>query len=440
MILRDTTFRRRRETIAVPVLLSIALLLCFHVHSVVSTFQKGLSLQPPYTKYDESGNRIIDKWDVGGDAEVFNNFLRLTMDRASKKGWAWSEEPVGLNQWSATLKFRVSGQGERLFGDGFALWFTEDPEYRKGKLHGYAEQFKGFGIIFDTFVNKEARHSHKDIALVTNDGQEALDVPHGGVIPEGSVGCDADFRFYERRDDFSVNSHSLAHLKFENNKASLYIDAKGLGFWETCFEDVDIPLPDKWYEQAHLGLTATTGQLADNHDILALMVSNDPNERYQFSRPEKVDVKSGNDDVDKAITTAVEQEKAELLERIEFLHHNFEHQLTSMHGEVRATLRKLQEQEERSMKRIDKIEKDLNQRMDNKLEESVEERIQRLEKSMSSNVQKTFDKEIGPSIDERIESKQGGWIIPFVILTLLVGGLAVWGWKAYTKVTKAHLP
>ena len=52
-----------------------------------------------------------------------------------------------------------------------------------------------FGIIFDTFVNKEARHSHKDIAMVINNGDQALDVPHGGVIPEDSVGCDADFRY-----------------------------------------------------------------------------------------------------------------------------------------------------------------------------------------------------------------------------------------------------
>lgn len=83
---------------------------------------------------------------------------------------------------------------DRLFGDGFALWFTQDPVMRSGKLHGFAEQFKGFGVIFDTFVNKEATN-HKDIALVKNDGQKALEVKHGGVIPEDSVGCDANFRF-----------------------------------------------------------------------------------------------------------------------------------------------------------------------------------------------------------------------------------------------------
>lgn len=33
----------------------------------------------------------------------------------------WSTSRMGLEEWSTTLRFRVSGQGKRLFGDGLAL-------------------------------------------------------------------------------------------------------------------------------------------------------------------------------------------------------------------------------------------------------------------------------------------------------------------------------
>lgn len=247
-------------------------------------------------------------------------------------------------------------------------------------------------------------------------------------------------RFHEKRDDFSVDSHSLIHLKFDKNRVSLYFDAKGLGFWETCFEDTELPFDADWHKQGHLGLTATTGQLADNHDIIALMVSDDPNERYEFKAPEKQEIRSGNEEVDKAIKTAVAQEKEELQERINFLHHHFEHQLTAMHGQVGATLRKLQEQEERSMERISRIERDMKKKMEDQLETSIEERVRSLENTVSNNMQKTFDDQIRPTIDQHIDSRQGGWIIPFLLLTATVAGIAVWGWKAYTKMTKAHLP
>lgn len=38
----------------------------------------------------------------------------------------------------------------------------------------------------------------------------------------------------------------------------------------SCVTIPDIGLPNNWARSAHLGLTATTGQLADNHDIISL--------------------------------------------------------------------------------------------------------------------------------------------------------------------------
>jgi hypothetical protein len=50
----------------------------------------------------------------------------------------------------------------------------------------------------------------------------------------------------------------------------VYIDANNSGNWESCVDLVDTGLPAYWANKAYMGLTATTGALADNHDVLAI--------------------------------------------------------------------------------------------------------------------------------------------------------------------------
>jgi mannose-binding lectin 2 len=49
----------------------------------------------------------------------------------------------------------------------------------------------------------------------------------------------------------------------------VYIDPKDRDEWTPC-TNVSINLLDGWLHRAHIGITASTGQLADNHDILYL--------------------------------------------------------------------------------------------------------------------------------------------------------------------------
>ena len=53
------------------------------------------------------------------------------------------------------------------------------------------------------------------------------------------------------------------------------MDAANTGEWEMCVAVDNTGLPDNWATRAHIGLTATTGALADNHDILALKTYSD---------------------------------------------------------------------------------------------------------------------------------------------------------------------
>ncbi len=102
------------------------------------------SFEPPFEHVDPSGSKSISKdWKIGGVASVSNNFLRLTPDRQSKKGAAWSRKSLGVTTFSAVFTFRISGQGKKFFGDGMALWFINQPYYVEGDFHGSVERFTG---------------------------------------------------------------------------------------------------------------------------------------------------------------------------------------------------------------------------------------------------------------------------------------------------------
>ncbi len=42
------------------------------------------------------------------------------------------------------------------------MWATTSPRHTDGSLHGFTDTFTGFGVAFDTFVNNEPGHIHKE--------------------------------------------------------------------------------------------------------------------------------------------------------------------------------------------------------------------------------------------------------------------------------------
>ena len=278
----------------------------------------------PFTAFDADGARSLPNWRLTGSASLQENFLRLTNDRASKRAAAWSLSKTPLDDWSATLRFRVSGQGRRLFGDGLAFWFTTQATHKDGPLHGFTDMFTGFGVVFDTFVNTEPGHVHKDVQLVSSGGKAPR------KLDDSPLGCDADFRYWEGRDDWSVYNHSAARVRFSGGKVSVWVDARATGNWVACITDAAVAAPEGWWKGetgAWMGLTATTGELADNHDILSLQVGAEDEvapSSWAEARPEVLS--SGNEQIDVAIRSAVAYENWLLKERLGFLEHQLEHQ------------------------------------------------------------------------------------------------------------------
>lgn len=53
---------------------------------------------------------MVPEWRIGGDATLQENFLRLTPDRQSKSGFIYSNTGFDGHVFTASLRFRVSGQ------------------------------------------------------------------------------------------------------------------------------------------------------------------------------------------------------------------------------------------------------------------------------------------------------------------------------------------
>lgn len=226
------------------------------------------SFQPPFQAVDNSGLRLASPhWRSAGTTVINNNFIRLTPDRQSKKGALWSRKTLSTPSFTSFLKFRISGQGKQFFGDGIALWIVQQSYFVEGPLQGFIEQFMGIGVIFDTFRNTEHAQIHRDVTVLINNGTRNLEqmttVVHG---------CDANVRYHADRADFSVLDASRAKIVVNETHLAVYVDERDSGEWTLCTEvsDLDKHLPPGWIERSHLGLTASTGQLADNHDIISL--------------------------------------------------------------------------------------------------------------------------------------------------------------------------
>jgi mannose-binding lectin 2 len=55
------------------------------------------------------------------------------------------------------------------------------------------------------------------------------------------------------------------------NGLIISIDARSSGEWTECVSIPNLPLPAEWTRAAHIGITASTGQLADNHDVISFI-------------------------------------------------------------------------------------------------------------------------------------------------------------------------
>lgn len=398
------------------------------------------SFDAPFDDVDAGGARIAGRsWRSGGNTVVNQNFIRLTPDRQSKKGSVWSRKALGVPSASAVLKFRISGQGKNFFGDGLALWFVQSSYWVEGDLHGLNEKFTGVGIVMDTFKNTETLAQHRDVTVLVNDGTRTRE-----VMMEKPVGCNANVRYHSERADFSVTDSSRVKVTIDDQFMTVHVDAKSSGTYSECASRVplgELGLPVGWLRRAHVGVTASTGQLADNHDILSLGVYSDEkqmeiDEEAEANKKQFVLPSSSPSLQIRALEDSINL----MLGEREVLEHHIEHELAAVNDHIDTLIAKLEKREDKSEGRI----ADLETMISSSVEESLNERMRKLEAQMRTLVSRQTIK-VEQSVQEArtrvdgIEKDMGSWKWPLLSVLLLL--IAVFGAITYFYVDlrKRHL-
>uniref|UniRef100_I2CP59 Lectin, mannose-binding 2 n=1 Tax=Nannochloropsis gaditana (strain CCMP526) TaxID=1093141 RepID=I2CP59_NANGC len=421
-------------------LLCLVWMCCLAMIGIVSgELMLSHSFSAPFNDVQVDGKRFVSRdWSPAGETQVNQNFVRLTPDRQSKIGALWSHKALGVDAVTMTLKFRIHGQGKKFFGDGIGFWVMESPYWQEGDLHGVSHAFVGVGVAFDTFRNTEHGTRHRDVAVFVNNGDRSRE-----EVLTGFDGCDASIRYHGERADFSVTNSSRAKLTIEGNTLSVQIDPRGQGNWFQC-TTVDLStynLPEHWLRKAHVGLTGTTGQLADNHDVISLHTFND------------LDVHPEADDliVTPKFGRGVDLSVEERLDRVEdmmsqILHlldemqaHN-EHQLVAIQDHIANTIRKLQSQEDVSEARIVALEQELFK----SVEGTVEERLKSVEGSISNAMAHRV-----AAIETNLHSKVntvmaaagsgGGGRWPVIVMCLLLALCMFQMYRWVERLKKSHI-
>ncbi|XP_031564414.1 vesicular integral-membrane protein VIP36-like [Actinia tenebrosa] len=241
-----------------------------------SYLKREHSLMKPY----QGAGMTIPDWDLGGNTFVSNDYIRLTPDHQSKRGSLWNNIPCYLHNWEMLIHFSVHGQGTTMFGDGFAFWYARD-RLREGPAFGSQSNFYGLGVFFDTYNNHNGEHSHEHpyISAMIGNGSNAYDHDRDGTHNQVE-GCSAQFRGQEHE------TFAIVRYLGAKERLTVLTDVDGRGEWRECFDVRGVKLPTGLY----FGVSAATGELADNHDIKSMKL-------FEVEVPEGDEKKAG-DEVD----------------------------------------------------------------------------------------------------------------------------------------------
>lgn len=240
--------------------LSIAVFLLNLVNAdlVHKKFEYKYSFKPPYLAQRDGS---VPFWEYGGNAIASAENVRIAPSLRSQKGAIWTKNPLNFDWWDLDIAFRVSGRG-RVGADGLAFWYTQAKGSYDGDVFGSSDKWTGLGIFFDSFDN-DNKHNNPYIMAVLNDGTRQFDHQNDGQT-QLTAGCLRDFRNkpYLTRARIEYYNNVLT-LLFHNGMTNNEQD------YEMCFRAENVVLPKGGY----FGMSAATGGLADDHDVVHFLTS-----------------------------------------------------------------------------------------------------------------------------------------------------------------------
>lgn len=264
-----STERRRRGASAHVFLITFLTVLICHCSSVDVVSGTPASEEPPHRrfeyKYSFKGPHLsqsdgsIPFWIHTGNAIPSLDQVRITPSLRSQRGSVWTKTKVNFQHWEAEVTFRVSGRG-RMGADGLAFWFTTE-QGLDGPVYGAADKWNGVGIFFDSFDN-DGKKNNPAIIIVGNNGNLVYDHQNDGTTQALGT-CLRDFR----------NKPYPVRAKISYYKKTLTVMINN-GFtpdkedYEFCAKVDNMEIPSEGF----FGISAATGGLADDHDVLSFLL------------------------------------------------------------------------------------------------------------------------------------------------------------------------
>lgn len=218
-------------------------------------FEYKYSFKGPYLAQKDG---TVPFWEYEGNAIASEEMVRITPSLRSKKGAIWTKQKTNFENWEVELVFRVTGRG-RLGADGLAFWFTEQ-RMPEGPVFGAGDLWKGLGIFFDSFDN-DGKGNNPYIMAMVNDGTKPYDHQNDGSTQQLN-GCIRDFR----NKPFPVR----AKIEYYKNVLTVQFhsgNTQSDDDYEICFRVENLYLPPSGF----YGVSAATGGLADDHDVLKFL-------------------------------------------------------------------------------------------------------------------------------------------------------------------------
>ena len=338
------------------------------------------------------------------------------------------------------MRFRISGQGKKLFGDGIALWVTKESKFRTGNLFGRDPTFTGFAVILDTFRNTEAGHVHKDISILTSSGDYVM-------LDSERPGCDSSFRYDEGTDEFSATtSESAIKVHLKGSTVSVLVQRRPDESFEECFStDLadHMEIVSGWKSEMYFAISATTGQLADNHDILEFTVAPPRNFEEWLSQEEdselapvvEIDISDSSATSNRKLAEQINllaDHVKELENELKELRHNTEHRDEAHGGGLTAALKKIQEQEKKLEERVNALEGTAKDAAKEAVDVEIHKAKAQVKGDMGSRMAK-LESTLGRKVEEAANST-GGWKWPLMGMLVLFVAFAAYTNRSVTKL------
>ncbi|XP_076081528.1 protein ERGIC-53-like isoform X1 [Mytilus galloprovincialis] len=237
--------------------LFLLFLFCFVINAanLKPRFEYKYSFKGPHLVQSDNS---IPFWEYGGDAIASADNIRITPSLRSKKGWAWTKNPITFDQWSVECVFKVTGRG-RIGADGLAVWYTTQKS-QEGTVYGSTDMWNGLGVFMDSFDN-DGQHNNPYVMAMVNDGTKQYDHQSDGSQQQIG-GCMRDFRNKPYPVRVKVEYYNRILTVFINTGLTNNKDD-----FELCLRQENVDLPKGGY----FGISAATGGLADDHDVLAFL-------------------------------------------------------------------------------------------------------------------------------------------------------------------------